>query len=213
MRYARAGGALLCVLVVAGGVTAEAAFAHNSRGAWTCSSTVPAKVELKCGQRVYYHGIGAVTWDRRHRLRPILIRAVFSGETLTLGQAQVTAQLRRMRDHLWMMKAGRRWMTEARIRLSPPKPAPPPSPPSIGHESLWLCIHSREGDWNAETGNGYHGGLQMTYGWDGRVSDAGQLSPYEQMAAAEAGYAEHGYSTSWLVGQWPNTAPPCLGLA
>ncbi len=81
----------------------------------------------------------------------------------------------------------------------------------IGHLALWLCIHSREGAWNAQTGNGFYGGLQMTYGWDGLVGNAALLSPSAQMQAAETGYRQSGYSTAWLEGQWPNTSPPCLG--
>ncbi len=80
----------------------------------------------------------------------------------------------------------------------------------IAHESLWLCIHRREGAWNANTGNGFYGGLQMTYGWDGLVGNAALLSPTEQMRAAETGYRRSGYSVSWLEGQWPHTSPPCL---
>ncbi len=83
----------------------------------------------------------------------------------------------------------------------------------IAHRALWECIHSGEGAWNAETGNGYHGGLQMTYGWGGLVQDAGLLSPDAQMAAAETGYRQSGYSRSWLAGQWPNTSPPCMAYA
>jgi hypothetical protein len=82
----------------------------------------------------------------------------------------------------------------------------------IGHEALWLCIHSREGAWN-DQGAPYYGGLQMTYGWDGLVGDAGNLSPQAQMQAAETGYRQSGYSIAWLEGQWPNTSPPCLQFA
>ncbi len=85
--------------------------------------------------------------------------------------------------------------------------------PAIAHLALWICIHNGEGAWDSSTGNGYYGGLQMSYGWGGLVTDAAQLSPYEQMRAAETGYRTSGYSTRWLEGQWPNTSPPCLGLA
>jgi hypothetical protein len=83
---------------------------------------------------------------------------------------------------------------------------------TAGHLAGWLCIHRREGAWNASTGNGYYGGLQMTYGWMGLVKDASKLSPAQQMAAAETGYRQSGYSDSWMRGQWPNTYPPCAGL-
>lgn len=95
----------------------------------------------------------------------------------------------------------------------------------IAHEPLWLCIHSGilngrrvstgEGSWQ-DGGYPYYGGLQMTSPWGRgayRVERADLLSPAEQMWKAELGYRASGYSTAWLVGQWPNTAPPCLSLA
>jgi hypothetical protein len=83
--------------------------------------------------------------------------------------------------------------------------------PQPGHLAGWLCIHAREGAWDAQTGNGYYGGLQMTYGWAGRVENAALLSPAAQMAAADAEAAEHGFAYSWMAGQWPRTYPPCAG--
>jgi hypothetical protein len=82
---------------------------------------------------------------------------------------------------------------------------------SGSHYALWNCIHNGEGAWNANTGNGYYGGLQMTYGWDGLVSNAALLSPAQQMAAAETGYRQSGYSEAWLLGQWPVSSRSCLG--
>lgn len=95
------------------------------------------------------------------------------------------------------------------------------------HHSLWLCIHSREGDWE-DGGWPYWGGLQMG-AWflstylerfaPSSVPPAGNVGPngwtnaasqYAQEAAAEAGYRASGYSRAWLFGQWPNTAPPCV---
>lgn len=82
----------------------------------------------------------------------------------------------------------------------------------LGHLSGWICIHQREGAWDADTGNNYYGGLQMTYGWAGRVTNAALLSPGQQIAAAEAEASEHGWSYSWMQSQWPRTFPPCAGL-
>jgi hypothetical protein len=94
-------------------------------------------------------------------------------------------------------------------QLHPVRPAMPSALPP--HESLWLCIHGGEGAWNANTGNGYYGGLQMTYGWLGLIPGrASDLSPLQQMWAAETGYRQAGFSQSWLFGQWPNTSPPCV---
>lgn len=93
-------------------------------------------------------------------------------------------------------------LARTRARLQPP----------LGHLAGWVCIHSREGAWNAQTGNGFYGGLQMTYGWAGRVQNAALLSPAQQIAAAEAEASEHGWSYQWMQSQWPNTFPPCAGL-
>ncbi len=101
-------------------------------------------------------------------------------------------------DHLW---------SQRRIRAR--KYALAHRAVTVGHQALWLCIHSREGAWNANTGNGYLGGLQMTPGWGG-VARPDLLSPAAQMALAERQYRASGYSVSWLEGQWPNTSPPCL---
>lgn len=50
-----------------------------------------------------------------------------------------------------------------------------------------LCIHEREGAWNAETGNGYSGGMQFTqYTWQsvGGRGRASWWSPREQLYRA-----------------------------
>ena len=112
-----------------------------------------------------------------------------------------------------MTKARNRWKAYAE-RLAHPRSRTHNSRSvmsAIPHESGWLCIHSREGAWNANTGNGFYGGLQMTYGWMGLVTRADLLSPAQQMRAAETGYRRSGYSDSWMRGQWPNTYPPCAG--
>ncbi len=83
----------------------------------------------------------------------------------------------------------------------------------IPHYQLWMCIHAGEGAWDDDTGNGYYGGLQMTFGWDGLIGNAALMSPMAQMEAAEEGFRDSGYSITWLEGQWPNTSPPCLQYA
>lgn len=109
--------------------------------------------------------------------------------------------------HRWLYSVAH----ERYHELYVPKPKPVPSY-APGHVAGWLCIHSQEAAWNAQTGNGYYGGLQMTYGWEGLVANAALLSPAQQMAAAEAGYARSGYSSAWMASQWPNTYPPCAGF-
>lgn len=83
----------------------------------------------------------------------------------------------------------------------------------VGDVAAWTCIHQREGAWTADTGNGYHGGLQMdvgfmtTYGSDMRARYDGWAevwSPRDQMVVAErARSSGRGYYP------WPNTARAC----
>jgi hypothetical protein len=78
------------------------------------------------------------------------------------------------------------------------------------HYNGWVCIHRLEGAWN-DAGSPYFGGLQMSWNWMSAVpgGDAGKLAPMTQMWIAERAAAKHGFSWSWMQGQWPNTFPPC----
>lgn len=83
-----------------------------------------------------------------------------------------------------------------------------------------ICIHHYEGAWNANTGNGYYGGLQMDYGFmrtygkeflyqHRRTITADRWSPYIQIIVARravVGY--HGYSYRGF-GPWPYTRRMC----
>ncbi len=83
----------------------------------------------------------------------------------------------------------------------------------VEHLREWTCIHEREGAWNANTGNGYHGGLQMdssfmrTYGADmiRKYGGGAELwTPRDQMIVAERAHdAGRGFHP------WPNTARAC----
>jgi hypothetical protein len=74
-----------------------------------------------------------------------------------------------------------------------------------------LCIHSHEGAWNSDTGNGYYGGLQMDYNfmeaYGGsflrRWGTADNWPVWAQMQAGRLGY----YARGWYP--WPNTAWLC----
>jgi hypothetical protein len=77
--------------------------------------------------------------------------------------------------------------------------------------SDWACIHSYEGAWSANTGNGYYGGLQMD--WDfmraygreflRRWGTADRWPVWAQVTAAERAKRTRGY---W---PWPNSARYC----
>lgn len=76
----------------------------------------------------------------------------------------------------------------------------------------FLCIHHFEGAWNANTGNGYFGGLQMDLSFQTRYGPeflarwgtADNWPPWAQLQAAVRAYqAGRGF------GPWPNTARFC----
>lgn len=78
--------------------------------------------------------------------------------------------------------------------------------------TAWLCIHRHEGPWNARTGNGYYGGLQMDIAfqrsWGAellrRKGTANRWLPIEQIWVAE-----RAYRSGLGFGPWPNTARYC----
>lgn len=85
--------------------------------------------------------------------------------------------------------------------------------PTIKYLSQWICIHNHEGAWNANTGNGYYGGLQMdttfqnAYGRDMIAKYGGYAhtwSPRDQMIVAE-----RAHDSGRGFGPWPNTRRMC----
>jgi Transglycosylase-like domain len=80
------------------------------------------------------------------------------------------------------------------------------------HRAGWQCIHRYEGPWNARTGNGFYGGLQMDYGFMRtygahllrKKGTADRWTPLEQMWVAEKAHRSgRGF------GPWTNTARAC----
>ena len=76
----------------------------------------------------------------------------------------------------------------------------------------FVCIHGYEGPWDARTGNGYYGGLQMDvpfqslYGGDflGRWGTADNWPVWAQITTAVRAYQSgRGFFP------WPNTARAC----
>ncbi len=101
----------------------------------------------------------------------------------------------------WVLDLWQKRATRARLRAR-----------KVPHRSQWLCIHRGEGAWNAHTGNGYYGGLQMDLSFQrsyGRYllrvkGTAENWSPNEQMWVAERAYKSgRGFYP------WPNTARAC----
>jgi hypothetical protein len=79
-------------------------------------------------------------------------------------------------------------------------------------QQAFLCIHSYEADWDADTGNGYYGGLQMDlpfqshYGHEyvARYGTADRWPVWAQLEVAARAYRDVG--GFW---PWPNTARAC----
>jgi Transglycosylase-like domain len=97
---------------------------------------------------------------------------------------------------LWRKRATRVWHRVVRVP----------------HKAQWLCIHRGEGNWRANTGNSYYGGLQMDLSFQRSYGGylfhskgtANRWSPYEQMWVAERAYTSgRGFYP------WPNTARAC----
>jgi hypothetical protein len=162
-----------------------------------CRHEPTSRKELVCAHRALRGRRHDLRWIRSHR-SPILY--VVTNRPARYWRGRVSFDR-------WRMRVDRHTIVLARARLRAARAL------AIGHRALWLCIHSREaGAWDANTGNGYYGGLQMTAGWGG-VARPDLLSPAAQMSLAEGQYRASGYSHAWLVGQWPNTSPPCMSLA
>ena len=146
----------------------------------------------------------AVWWVNRHQVaNPNLITA---GQRLRLpASGQVPA---------WMARAA-----QAAIPAPPPAPAAvsvtQASPPAAASVSTaapassgganWSAIAACEsgGNWSADTGNGFYGGLQFTeqtwlgYGGGQYASSANQATKAQQIAVAERVLAGQG------IGAWP----------
>jgi hypothetical protein len=76
----------------------------------------------------------------------------------------------------------------------------------------WRCIHEHEGAWNANTGNGYYGGLQMDYSFQRAYGPEflrrwGTADRWPVWAQLEA--AERAYDSGRGFGPWPNTSRMC----
>ena len=101
--------------------------------------------------------------------------------------ATMTLRVSRHATHLSLI--GPRWLTDA-----------------------FTCIHHYEGAWNANSGNGYYGGLQMDYGFMSHYGSAylGRWGTADRWPAwAQIGVAVRAYLSGRGFWPWPNTARAC----
>lgn len=150
----------------------------------------------------------AVWWANRHQVKnPSLISA---GQRLTLPASGAVAP--------WLVRAATAAIPAAApapapaqpssatpaASSAPADPAPAPAAGSSGGVN-WSAIAACEsgGNWSADTGNGFYGGLQFTegtwlgYGGGQYASSANLASPAEQIAVAGRVLAGQG------IGAWP----------
>ena len=139
------------------------------------------------------------------------IRAIFHSQTINLKHSRYVCKHGANYNQIWHCKA-KVWLAKERretfLKLHPPRPART----AIKYLSAWICIHGGEGAWNANTGNGYYGGLQMDYGFMSTYGPellrskgtANNWTPYEQMLVAERAHdSGRGFYP------WPTTARRC----
>jgi LysM repeat protein len=152
----------------------------------------------------------AVWWANRHQVKnPSLIA---TGQRLTLPASGAVAP--------WLARAasaaipgaapasGKPSSATPAASSAPadPAPAPAPAPAASSADGVnWSAIAACEsgGNWSADTGNGFYGGLQFAegtwlgYGGGAYASSANLASPAEQIAVAERVLAGQG------IGAWP----------
>lgn len=190
--------ALAAAAVAALTLTASAG-AHIVRPG--CNSHLSPRAELRCARLNRQHALASVLWARAAQRR---IRVLDASSSLILGRV--------VANHLWLYRTMTARVLEAERRIvAATRPA---------HYALWSCITNGAYPGAAHEGDGYNGSysgpLGMTTPWLGHSPPGSDWVHSDRVAVyqlAEQEYADHGYSSAFLRGQWPNTSPPCLGLA
>jgi hypothetical protein len=145
--------------------------------------------------------LARVQYSRRLALN---LRRIYPGQ-VTRSFASATGATGRDTLLLWMRRGAEAAVAVSEHRLNMP------AIPAWLNEAF-LCIHRYEGAWDANTGNGYYGGLQMDrsfqarYGADflRRWGTADTWPVWAQLqAAARAHHSGRGFSP------WPHTARAC----
>jgi hypothetical protein len=145
-----------------------------------------------------------VSYSRQLALK---LRRIYPGSVST-GYARAHAKTGRATLRLWQQRSAAAMLAVALHARRGPIPT---AVPSWLHRAF-LCIHSFEGAWTSNTGNGYYGGLQMDYGfmrsygseYVQRWGTADNWPVWAQIAAAvRAHHSGRGFTP------WPNTARAC----
>jgi hypothetical protein len=161
-------------------------------------------VKLPPPPRLHAQLSDRLAYSRQLTLR---LRRIYPG-TVTRRFASARAATDRATYRLWEARSAQAAVAVAEHGAA--QPAVEPIPDVL--EAAFLCIHRYEGAWNANTGNGYYGGLQMDlafqslYGGDfmGRWGTADNWPAWAQLRAAV-----RAYQSGRGFGPWPNTARAC----
>ena len=126
-------------------------------------------------------------WQRLMRVRPTPTR---------YAERTASEELRQLVLEYWRAQARR-----ARYRAY--------HPPRL---SAWLCIHRYEGPWNANTGNGYYGGLQMDITFQRQYGPdllRWKCPAHRWLAIELIWVAERAYRSGRGFYPWPTAARRC----
>jgi hypothetical protein len=158
-------------------------------------------VHLPPSPRLYARLSARVAYSKRLALS---LRRIYPGQ-VTRRFASATGNTGRETLRLWQLRSAL-----AAVAVAEHGVFHMAIPASLN--TSFLCIHHYEGAWNANTGNGYYGGLQMDmsfmrmYAGDylNRWGTADRWPAWAQLEVAERAYnAGRGF---W---PWPNTARDC----
>jgi len=140
------------------------------------------------------------------RVLTLKLRKIYPG-TVTRSFASARASSDRASLRLWQVRSAAAALAVA----AHAQPRPDAGLPGWLRQAF-LCIHSYEGSWTSNTGNGYYGGLQMDWGFMRTygpefVRQWGSADNWpvdaQLVAAARAHASARGFTP------WPNTSRAC----
>ena len=158
------------------------------------------EIRLPHAPSLYARLSARVTYSRRLALS---LRRIYPGR-VTRTFASATAPTGRQTLQLWQWRSAQAAVDVARHSLDASIPA--------SLSASFLCIHHYEGAWNANTGNGYYGGLQMDLAFQSRygadfVRLWGTADNWPSWAQVQT--AVRAYQSGRGFWPWPNTARAC----
>ena len=159
------------------------------------------EVKLPAAPRLHSRLSQRVAYTRRVALQ---LRHIYPGR-VTRSFASAHGRTRNATLRLWQQRLAA--ATMAVLRHARTRPAIPAS-----LQNAFLCIHRYEGAWNANTGNGYYGGLQMDYSFQSRygadfLGRWGTADNWPAWAQVQAAF--RAYRSGRGFYPWPNTARVC----